>query len=85
MWEKTSLKGEQINKRNWSLEVNCWGGTMNASATRMILITHLLKMAFYIVALKQSHTGPDNAEGTIGGATKTSIYFCEAKYKRQAA
>ncbi|WP_428786454.1 glycoside hydrolase family 16 protein, partial [Vibrio splendidus] len=75
VWED-QFNGEQINKRNWSLEVNCWGGGNNEQQC----YTDDPNNAFvkdgllHIVALKKSHTGPDNAEGSLGGATKTLPY-----------
>ncbi|CAH7463364.1 Beta-glucanase precursor [Vibrio chagasii] len=75
VWED-QFKGEQINKRNWSLEVNCWGGGNNEQQCYTDDPNNaFVKDGFlHIVALKQSHTGPDNAEGAIGGATKTLPY-----------
>ncbi|MCW0469031.1 hypothetical protein OH492_08075 [Vibrio chagasii] len=68
MWED-QFKGEQINKRNWSLEVNRWeeGISCEQQCYTDDPNNAFVKDGLHIVALKQSHTGPDNAEGAIGG------------------
>lgn len=68
--------GDTLNKRNWSLEENCWGGGNNEQQC----YTDSPRNAFvkdgnlHIVAIRENHTGPDNAEGKTGGAVKTLPY-----------
>ncbi len=75
VWQD-EFEGDSINKRNWSLEENCWGGGNNEQQcyTRQSDNAFVQDGYLHIVARKQSHTGPDNPEGKLGGATKTLPY-----------
>lgn len=68
--------GTEINKRNWSLEENCWGGGNNEQQcyTNQAENAYVKDGLLHIVAIKQDYTGPDNAQGAIGGAEKTLPY-----------
>jgi len=70
------FEGDTINKRNWSLEENCWGGGNNEQQcyTKKPTNAFVKDGLLHIVARKESHTGPDNPEGKTGGANKTLPY-----------
>ncbi|WP_428774820.1 family 16 glycosylhydrolase [Vibrio sp.] len=80
VWQD-DFDGTEINKRNWSLEQNCWGGGNNEQQC----YTKRAKNAFvqdgllHIVAIKGSFTGPDNPEGKPG-ANKT-LPFTSARLR----
>ncbi|MEZ8194576.1 glycoside hydrolase family 16 protein [Vibrio cortegadensis] len=75
VWQD-EFEGDSINKRNWSLEENCWGGGNNEQQcyTKRADNAFVQDGFLHIVAKKQSFTGPDNPEGKAGGATKTLPY-----------
>ncbi|SHO55758.1 glycoside hydrolase family 16 protein [Vibrio quintilis] len=64
VWED-SFDGHSINRRNWSLQENCWGGGNDEQQC----YTRSKKNAFvqdgylHIVARKENFTGPGDAEG----------------------
>ncbi|USD68265.1 glycoside hydrolase family 16 protein [Vibrio sp. SCSIO 43136] len=71
-----NFEGDSINKRNWSLEENCWGGGNNEQQC----YTKRSKNAFvkdgflHIVARKESYTGADDPNGLSSAAQKTLPY-----------
>ncbi|MGR5346332.1 glycoside hydrolase family 16 protein [Vibrio mediterranei] len=67
VWED-EFDGDEINKRNWSLEENCWGGGNNEQQcyTKRDKNAFVKDGMLHIVALKESYTGPDNPEGKAG-------------------
>lgn len=60
--------GSEINKRNWSLEQNCWGGGNNEQQcyTKRSRNAFVQDGYLHIVAHKESFTGPDDADGKPG-------------------
>ncbi|EKO3922388.1 glycoside hydrolase family 16 protein [bacterium 19MO03SA05] len=60
--------GSEINKRNWSLEENCWGGGNNEQQcyTKRARNAYVQDGYLHIVAHKESFTGSDDAEGKPG-------------------
>jgi len=75
--------GDKINKRNWSLEENCWGGGNNEQQcyTKRARNAYVKDGYLHIVAHNESYSGPDNPEGKVGAGANKTLPFTSARLR----
>jgi beta-glucanase (GH16 family) len=73
--------GDEINKRKWSHEENCWGGGNNEQQcyTDRASNSFVKDGKLHIVAKKGRFTGPDNANGNT--KSTTSLPYTSARLR----
>ncbi|MBM7035476.1 glycoside hydrolase family 16 protein [Vibrio ulleungensis] len=78
IWQD-EFDGDEINKRHWNHEENCWGGGNNEQQcyTDRAVNSFVSDGVLHLVAIKGSFTGANNAEGN--NATKTTLPYTSAR------